>query len=208
MIPLLIAQFIGSLGFLICLVALFGEYSNAPSRNHFCVMTKIPTEILAVELPLAAWSAPWYGAATLIIADCPRLIFYFGVIHTAMLSYAMLTLYNSLREIDKIDAGLLLCDVLLFLKSLGLLVTNDRLTEASAVLLVVAIIWFSALGGHADHERREGWAADRERRGRSARGKRASAEYKRRRDMGSAIEFRNERRRPRELGSINSTLLR
>ena len=41
----------------------------------------------------------WYGSVSLVANTWPRLVFYGGLIHCAILGYTMLTLYNYWREV-------------------------------------------------------------------------------------------------------------
>jgi hypothetical protein len=174
-------QCVAAAGFLVCLTTLYGESSCLPSRNVFCVMTKIPTEILGVELPLVAWSAPWYGVSASVLPTSPRIVFYGGIIHTVALAHATLTLYNSVREVDYVDRVLLAIDAVLLSGTAVRMSERGRLTEVAAVLCAVLFFWLTALSRHvaAQREEREISRAARERRKAKAT-RRASGVRKRR----------------------------
>ncbi len=205
-LPTLAFQWVAAFAFLICLITLGGESACLPSRNRFCIMTKIPTEVMYVELPLVAWSAPWYGVSVAVMPTSSRVVFYGGIIHLVGLAHAMLTLYNNLREVDLVDRILLTVDVALLFKATHLMVRDGRLTEASAILLAVVCLWLTVLSSHVAGERVEKAKAEQERLRRKERASKRQAKEKKHRKRRK----QNEGRRPREdrMASVDSTLLR
>eukprot|EP00941_MAST-03F_sp_MAST-3F-sp1_P005600 g5600.t1 len=150
-----LSQWISAFGFLLCLLALYGEYSNQPSRNVFCVVTKIPTEILAIEMPIVGWSIFWYSATTLISPTSPRVVYYIGMLHFVVISHAMLTLYNSLREIDPLDATLVSIDIYLIATACSSLISIGHVTEVAGVFMIIMGVWMFCLSYHAEQVRRD-----------------------------------------------------
>ena len=48
-----LARSASALAILVCLITVYGE--KLPSRNRFCVATKIPIELIGFEASLAQW---------------------------------------------------------------------------------------------------------------------------------------------------------
>ena len=56
-----LARSASALAILVCLITVYGE--KLPSRNRFCVATKIPIELIGFEASLAQWYDEDYAHA-------------------------------------------------------------------------------------------------------------------------------------------------
>eukprot|EP00938_MAST-03A_sp_MAST-3A-sp1_P007059 g7059.t1 len=147
-----LARSASALALLVCLITVYGE--KLPSRNRFCVATKIPIELIGFEASLAQWSTVWYGAAFFLLENHHRIMFYFGLMHMIAVIHLSLTLYNSWKEVDWVDLLLGTTDIILAVHATVFMIWWVRLSETFAVLIVVGFFWMLSLLRHAKQERK------------------------------------------------------